>query len=273
MLALLSPAEFGRLAPQLELVDMAQGDVLYQSGGQLTFIYFPVTAVISVQYELEDGGASEIASVGHEGLLGVTLFMGGAAAPNRAVVQSAGHGYRLRAGVLLAEFHRKGPLFDLLMRYTRVLMVQLAQSAVCNGHHSTVQRLCRWLLQALDHSPSSELAVTQEALAGILGVRREGITEAAGRLQTLGLISCRRGHIRVLTRAGLDRHVYECYGVMRQETTRLLATSQPSGPAPEHRAARGGQPNRRTGRADRRASSPLGDDAVAGEAQLDLLFP
>jgi len=273
MLALLSPAEFGRLAPQLELVDMAQGDVLYQSGGQLTFIYFPVTAVISVQYELEDGGASEIASVGHEGLLGVTLFMGGAAAPNRAVVQSAGHGYRLRAGVLLAEFHRKGPLFDLLMRYTRVLMVQLAQSAVCNGHHSTVQRLCRWLLQALDHSPSSELAVTQEALAGILGVRREGITEAAGRLQTLGLISCRRGHIRVLTRAGLDRHVCECYGVMRQETTRLLATSQPSGPAPEHRPARGGQPNRRTGRADRRAAAPRGEDALLADAQLDLLFP
>jgi CRP-like cAMP-binding protein len=150
LLALLSAAEFDRLAPQLELVAMAQGDVLYQSGSQLTYVYFPTTAVISIQYELEDGGASEIASVGNEGLLGVTLFMGGAAAPNRAIVHSAGHAYRLRASVLLTEFHRKGPLFDLLLRYTQVLMAQLAQSAVCNGHHSTVQRLCRWLLQALD---------------------------------------------------------------------------------------------------------------------------
>lgn len=129
---------------------MAQGDVLYQSGSQLTYVYFPTTAVISIQYELEDGGASEIASVGNEGLLGVTLFIGGAAAPNRAIVHSAGHAYRLRASMLLTEFHRKGPLFDLLLRYTQVLMAQLAQSAVCNGHHSTVQRLCRWLLQALD---------------------------------------------------------------------------------------------------------------------------
>ena len=269
LLALLSPAEFARLAPQLELVAMAQGDVLYQSGSQLTYVYFPSTAVISIQYELEDGGASEIASVGNEGLLGVTLFMGGAAAPNRAIVHSAGHAYRLRANVLLSEFHRKGPLFDLLLRYTQVLMAQLAQTAVCNGHHSTVQRLCRWLLQALDHSSSSELVVTQEALASILGVRREGITDAAGRLQTLGLISCRRGHIRVLTREGLGGHVCECYAVMRAETARL-APPRPSAAAHEHRPPRSGQPNRRTGRAEQRGADAPG---VPAETQLSLLFP
>lgn len=272
LLALLSAAEFDRLAPRLEVVAMAQGDVLYQSGSQLTYVYFPTTAVISIQYELEDGGASEIASVGNEGLLGVTLFMGGAAAPNRAIVHSAGCAYRLRASVLLTEFHRKGPLFDLLLRYTQVLMAQLAQSAVCNGHHSTVQRLCRWLLQALDHSSSSELAVTQEALASILGVRREGITDAAGRLQTLGLISCRRGRIRVLTREGLGEHVCECYGVMRAETARLLAPSQPSAAAHEHRPARSGQQNRRTGRAERRGSVARDDAEIADEAQLCLPF-
>ena len=268
LLALLSPAEFARLAPQLELVAMAQADVLYQSGSQLTYVYFPSTAVTSIQYELEDGGASEIASVGNEGLLGVTLFMGGATAPNRAIVHSAGHAYRLRASVLLAEFHRKGPLFDLLLRYTQVLMAQLAQTAVCNGHHSTVQRLCRWLLQALDHSSSSELVVTQEALASILGVRREGITDAAGRLQTLGLVSCRRGHIRVLTREGLGGHVCECYAVMRAETARLAP--QPSAAAHEQRPARSGQPNRRTGRAERRGADAPG---VPAETQLSLLFP
>jgi CRP-like cAMP-binding protein len=273
ILAALSAAEYRRLAPQCELVAMAQGDVLYHSGGNLKYVYFPTTAVISIQYELEGGGASEIASVGNEGILGVSLFMGGASMPNRAIVHSAGDGYRLRAGLLLAEFHRKGPLFDLLLRYTQALMTQMSQSAVCNGHHSTVQRLCRWLLQALDHSPTSELAVTQEALASILGVRREGITDAAGRLQTLGLISCRRGHIRVLTRVGLDQHVYECYGVIRRETARLLALPNQATMKQAHWQQRIGTQNRRIGHVERRSRTELDEDEVLNDTQLVLLFP
>jgi CRP-like cAMP-binding protein len=273
LLAALSAAEYRRLAPQCELVAMAQGDVLYHSGGNLKYVYFPTTAVISIQYELEGGGASEIASVGNEGILGVSLFMGGASMPNRVIVHSAGDGYRLRAGMLLTEFHRKGPLFDLLLRYTQALMTQMSQSAVCNGHHSTVQRLCRWLLQALDHSPTSELTVTQEALASILGVRREGITEAAGRLQTLELISCRRGHIRVLTRVGLEQHVCECYGVIRRETARLLALPNQATTQQAHWQQRIGTPNRRIGRVERRSRTERDKDELLNDTQLVFLFP
>jgi CRP-like cAMP-binding protein len=273
LLAALSAAEYRRLAPQCEPVAMAQGDVLYHSGGKLTYVYFPTTAVISIQYELEGGGASEIASVGNEGILGVSLFMGGASMPNRAIVHSAGDGYRLRAGILLAEFHRKGPLFDLLLRYTQALMTQMSQNAVCNGHHSTVQRLCRWLLHALDHSPTAELVVTQEALASILGVRREGITDAAGRLQTLGLISCRRGHIRVLTRTGLEEHVCECYGVIRRESARLLALPNQAGAKALHWHMRVGAVNRRLGGVERRSQTARDADAeVLQYTQLVFLF-
>ena len=274
LLAALSAAEFRRLAPQCELVAMTQGDVLCHSGDKLKYAYFPTTAAISIQYELEGGGASEIASVGHEGMLGVSLFMGGASMPNRAIVQSDGDGYRLRAGLLLAEFHRKGPLFDLLLRYTQALMTQMSQTAVCNGHHSTVQRLCRWLLQALDHSSTSELTVTQEALGNILGVRREGITEAARRLQALGLISCRRGHIRVLTRTGLEQHVCECYGVMRRESARLLPLPHhPASAKPASWHQRVGITNRRTGRLERRGHTARDDDDALSDTQLILHFP
>lgn len=271
LLARLAAGEAMRLGAALELVTLGQGDVLYQSGGRLVHMYFPITAVISIQYELCDGGASEIASVGNEGVLGVSLFMGGATTPNRAVVHSAGHAYRLRAGLLLEEFHRKGPLFDLLLRYAQSLMTQMAQNAVCNNHHSTVQRLSRWLLQTLDHSPSSELVVTQEALGGILGVRREGITDAAGRLQMLGHIRGRRGHIRVLSRAGLEQQVCECYGVMQRESARLMA---PAAPAQPPWLQRSGLPNRRAGRAERRSHIARDEDSEApDQAQLVLLFP
>jgi CRP-like cAMP-binding protein len=277
LLAMLSTAEFGRLGPRLELVAMAQGEVLYQTAGKLKYVYFPTTAVISIQYELENGGATEIASVGKEGILGVSLFMGGATTSNRAIVHSAGFGYRLKAGFLLEEFHRKGPLFDLLLRYTQALMTQMSQTAVCNSHHSTVQRLSRWLLQTLDHSQTSELAVTQEALGGILGVRREGITEAAGRLQALGLISCRRGHIRVLTRTGLEQLVCECYGVMRRETARLLAP--PNQPSAKHGTwhKRSEASNRRIGSERRKGVARDPDDAdgadLMSDLQLVIIFP
>jgi len=273
LLATLSEAEFARLSPHLELVCLAHGDVLYQCGGQLMHIYFPTTSIVSIQYELEDGGASEISSVGNEGLLGVSLFMGGATTPNRAVVHSAGYGYRLRASLLLDEFHRKGPLFDRLLRYTQALMTQMSQTAVCNSHHSTTQRLCRWLLQTLDHSNTSELAVTQEALGTILGVRREGVTEAARRLQVLGLISCRRGRIRVMTRIGLEQQVCECYEVMRKETARLMAPPiAPAVPAREWRL-RSEAVSRRTGPRERRNPTAQDQDETASnDAQVKIVF-
>ncbi|GJJ01917.1 Crp/Fnr family transcriptional regulator [Duganella rhizosphaerae] len=271
---MLSEAEFARLSPHLELACHAQGDVLYQCGGQLTHIYFPTTSIVSIQYELEDGGASEIASVGNEGLLGVSLFMGGATMPNRAVVHSAGHGYRLRADRLLDEFHHKGPLFDRLLRYTQALMTQMSQTAVCNSHHSTTQRLCRWLLQTLDHSNTSELVVTQEALGAILGVRREGITEAARRLQEQGLISCRRGRIRVLTRTGLEGQVCECYEVIRKETARLMASPSQQVLPPREWRQRTDAANRRTGPGERRnRTAPDQDGTTMGDAQAILVFP
>ncbi len=274
LLATLSEAEFDRLSPHLELVCLAQGDVLYHCGGQLMYVYFPTTSIVSIQYELEDGGASEVASVGNEGLLGVSLFMGGATTPNRAVVHSDGYGYRLWANRLLEEFHRKGQLFDQLLRYTQGLMTQMSQTTVCNSHHSTSQRLCRWLLQTLDHSNTSELVVTQEALGTILGVRREGITEAARRLQAQGLISCRRGRIRVLTRLGLEQNVCECYEVMRKEAARLMAP--PNTPAMPHREWRLRDDNvsRRSGQGDRRKrTADDQDETAADDAQSLIVFP
>lgn len=267
LLAELSAAEAKRLRPHLEPLALRQGDVLHQRGGKLHHVYFPDTAIVSIQYELEDGATSEIASVGCEGVLGVSLFMGGGTTSNRAVVQYAGGGHRLRAALLLEEFHRRGPLFSRLLRYTQALMTQMSQTAVCNAHHSTLQRMGRWLLQTMDRAHASDIAVTQEALGAILGVRREGITEAARRMQQQGLISCRRGHVQVLSRPDLERQACECYGVMRRETARLLA---PGGPLADNLAwqERQGEGTRRSGRAERRESGRV-DNAAGAATEVD----
>lgn len=223
LLAALLDADFERLAPNLELVPMLLGDVLYESGGKLQHVYFPTTAIISLHYLLEDGGSSEIAGVGNEGVLGVSLFMGGDTTPSRAVVQTGGYGYRLTAQLLVEEFNRAGPVMRLLLRYTQALLTQMSQTAVCNRHHSVEQQLCRWLLLTLDRLPDTELTITQELIANMLGVRREGVTEAAGRLQADGFIRYRRGHITVLDRTGLEQKTCECYGVVKKEFARLLA--------------------------------------------------
>ena len=223
LLAAMLNAEFDRLAPHLELVPMLLGDVLHESGGRLQHVYFPTTSIISLHYVLRDGGSSEIAGVGHEGMLGIALFMGGETTPSRAVVQTGGHGYRLKAKILLEEFNRAGTVLRLLLRYTQALITQMSQTSVCNRHHSVEQQLCRWLLLTLDRLPSNELTMTQELIANMLGVRREGVTEAAGRLQSQGLIRYRRGHITVVDRAGLERHVCECYAVVKKEFARLLS--------------------------------------------------
>jgi CRP-like cAMP-binding protein len=223
LLAALLDAEFDRLAPHLELIPMLLGDVLYESGGKLQHVYFPTTSIVSLHYVLESGGSSEIAGVGNEGVLGISLFMGGDSTPSRAVVQTGGHGYRLKSQVLMEEFNRAGPVLRLLLRYTQALITQMSQTAVCNRHHSVEQQLCRWLLLTLDRLPSNELTMTQELIASMLGVRREGVTEAAGKLQTKGYISYRRGHITVLNRAGLEGSVCECYDVVKKEFARLLS--------------------------------------------------
>ncbi|CAN5353867.1 Crp/Fnr family transcriptional regulator [soil metagenome] len=223
LLAAMLDAEFDRLAPHLELVPMLLGDVLYESGGKLHHVYFPTTSIVSLHYVLENGASSEIAGVGNEGVLGVSLFMGGDTTPSRAVVQTGGHGYRLSARLLTEEFNRGGPVMRLLLRYTQALITQMSQTAVCNRHHSVEQQLCRWLLVTLDRLPSNELTMTQELIANMLGVRREGVTESAGKLQTHGFISYRRGHITVLNRNGLEKHVCECYGVVKKEFARLLS--------------------------------------------------
>jgi CRP-like cAMP-binding protein len=238
LLAALLDAEFERLAPHLELVPMLLGDVLYESGGKLPYVYFPTTAILSLHYLLESGGSSEIAGVGNEGVLGVSLFMGGETTPSRAVVQTGGHGYRLKAHILMEEFNRAGPVLRLLLRYTQALMTHMAQTAVCNRHHSVEQQLCRWLLLTLDRLPSNELTMTQELIANMLGVRREGVTEAAGKLQSYGYISYRRGHITVINRAGLESDVCECYAVVKKEFARLLSdTRQRQGVPSPSRAA------------------------------------
>ena len=223
LLAALPLAEYQRLMPDLELVAMPLGASLYESGGQLTHVYFPTTAIVSLLYVLEDGASAEIAVVGNEGILGISLFMGGETTPNRAVVQSAGHGYRLKARLLKDEFNRAGPLLRLLLRYTQALITQMAQTAVCNRHHLIEQQLCRWLLLSIDRLSSNSLIMTQELIANMLGVRREGVTEAASKLQRDGLIHYSRGRIDVLDRPGLEAAVCECYGVVRLEFDRLLA--------------------------------------------------
>ena len=229
LLAALPDADYQRLLPALEPVSLPLGQVLYEAGGSQPHVYFPTDSIISLLYVMEDGASAEIAVTGCEGLVGVALFMGGETTPSRAVVQSAGAGYRLRAGVLKKEFDRGGAVHHLALRYTQALLTQMAQTAVCNRHHSVEQQLCRWLLLSLDRLPSNELTMTQELIANMLGVRREGVTEAAGRLQAAGLIKYSRGHIEVLDRTRLERRVCECYGVVKREYDRLLDTK------PRHR--------------------------------------
>jgi CRP-like cAMP-binding protein len=219
--------EGSRLADRLESVPMLLGDVIVESGGKLSYVYFPTTSIVSLHYLLENGGSSEIAGVGNEGVVGISLLMGGDTTPSRAVVQTGGYGYRLKAQILLDEFNLAGGVMRLLLRYTQALMTQMSQTAVCNRHHTVEQQLCRWLLLTLDRLPSNELTMTQELIANMLGVRREGVTEAAGRLQNYGFISYRRGHITVLDRAGLEGHVCECYAVVKKEFTRLLSDVKP----------------------------------------------
>lgn len=223
LLAAFPPVEFARLSPHLELVSMPLGEALYESGGRLKHVYFPTTSIVSLLYVLEDGASAEIAVVGNEGILGISLFMGGETTPSRAVVQSAGHGYRLKAALIQQEFNRAGPVLRVLLRYTQALITQMAQTAVCNRHHTVEQQLCRWLLLSLDRLPSDSLTMTQELIANMLGVRREGVTEAAGNLQQAGLIRYSRGHITVLDRPGLEKAVCECYAVVKREFDRLLS--------------------------------------------------
>jgi len=232
LLAALLDAEFDRLSPHLESIPLLLGDVLCESGGKLDYVYFPTTAIISLHYLLENGGSSEIAGVGNEGVLGISLFMGGGSTPSRAVVQTGGRGYRLPARILMEEFNRNGPVMRLLLRYTQALLTHMSQTAVCNRHHTVEQQLCRWLLLTLDRLGSNELTMTQELISNMLGVRREGVTEAAGRLQGYRYISYRRGHITVLDRAGLERHVCECYAVVKKEFARLLSDVRHRQPEP-----------------------------------------
>ncbi|MEC4747035.1 Crp/Fnr family transcriptional regulator [Methylomicrobium sp. Wu6] len=215
-----------RLFPHLECVPMPLGDVLYESGDELRYAYFPTNCIVSLLYVMENGASAEIAVVGNEGIIGVALFMGGGTMPNRAVVQSEGYAYRLRGHLLLQEFNLYGPLHHLLLRYTQALITQMAQTAVCNRHHSVDQQLCRWLLLSLDRLSSNELTMTQELIANMLGVRREGVTEAAGKLQQARLIEYRRGHITVLDRPGLEARVCECYQVVKTEFDRLLPSGE-----------------------------------------------
>lgn len=222
LLAALPVADFVRLQPNLKPVVMKLGDVLYESGSHMRNVYFPTTAIVSLLYMLANGSSAEIAVAGNEGMIGVSLFMGGETTTNRAVVQSAGQAFRLPSQVLKDEFTRAGPMQHLLLRYTQALITQMTQTAVCNRHHSVDQQLCRWLLLSLDRLPSNELKMTQELIANMLGVRREGVTEAAGRLQLAGLIHYSRGHITVIDRAGLEARSCECYKVVKTESDRLL---------------------------------------------------
>ena len=222
LLAALPAAELQRWTPQLELVDLPLGEVLYESGTTLSHVYFPLTAIVSLLYVMENGASAEIAVVGNEGIVGIALFMGGESTPSRAVVQSAGSGFRLNSQTMKDEFNRAGPVLHLLLRYTQALITQMAQTAVCNRHHSLDQQLCRWLLLSLDRLRSNDLRMTQELIANMLGVRREGVTEAALKLQKVGLIRYSRGHITVLDRGGLEQRTCECYAVVKNEYDRLL---------------------------------------------------
>jgi CRP-like cAMP-binding protein len=222
LVAALPDAEWQRWKPQLEWVLLPLGEVLYESGRTLSHVYFPTSAIVSLLYVMENGSSAEIAVVGHDGVVGISLFMGGESTPSRAVVQSAGEGFRLKASAVKDEFGRGGPVMHLLLRYTQALITQMAQTAVCNRHHSLDQQLCRWLLLSLDRLQGNELVMTQELIANMLGVRREGVTESALKLQGDGLIRYARGHITVLDRAGLERRTCECYAVVKKEYERLL---------------------------------------------------
>jgi CRP-like cAMP-binding protein len=222
LLDALPEEDYGRLSPHLELIELPLGKVLYESGQKLRYVYFPTTCIVSMLYVMEDGASAEIAVVGNEGIVGISLFMGGDTTPSRALVQSAGYGYRLKAQLLKDEFNRAKVVMRLLLRYTQALITQMAQTAVCNRHHSVEQQLCRWLLLSLDRLSSDELTMTQELIANMLGVRREGVAESAGKLQREGLIEYSRGRISVLDRPGLEKRCCECYQVVKKEFDRLL---------------------------------------------------
>jgi CRP-like cAMP-binding protein len=222
LLGALPDVDYQRIISNLELVSLPLGEVLYESGSKMRHVYFPTTSIVSLLYVMENGASAEIAVVGNDGIIGISLFMGGETTPSRAVVQSAGEAYVLKAALLKEEFNRYGPTMHLLLRYTLALITQMTQTAVCNRHHSLDQQLCRWLLLSLDRLASSELTMTQELMANMLGVRREGVTEAAGKLQAAGLIRYSRGRIKVLDRPGLEARVCECYDVVRRESSRLL---------------------------------------------------
>ena len=222
LLNALPTGEYDRLSPHVELIDLPLGTVLYESGVRMKHAYFPTNSIVSLLYVMEDGASAEIAIVGNEGIVGIPLFMGGEFTTSRAVVQSAGQAYRLLARLVKEQFLLAGPMQLLLLRYTQALLTQMAQTAVCNRHHSLDQQLCRWLLLSLDRLNSDELVMTQELIANMLGVRREGVTEAAGHLQRDGLIHYRRGLISVLDRVGLEARTCECYAVVKKEFDRLL---------------------------------------------------
>lgn len=222
LLAALRDAEWQRWLPQLEAVELPLGRVLYESGSTLSHVYFPTTALVSLLQMMENGASAEIAVVGNEGMVGISLFMGGESTPSRAVVQSAGRGFRLNAQAIREEATRAGPVLQLLLRYTQALITQMTQTAACNRHHSIDQQLCRWLLLSLDRLRGNDLVMTQSLIANMLGVRREGVTEAAGKLQSSGLIRYARGHIHVLDRPGLEARTCECYAVVKKEYDRLL---------------------------------------------------
>jgi CRP-like cAMP-binding protein len=228
LLGALTPSALRRLKKRLELVDMPLGEVVYESGRPVPHVYFPTDCIVSLLYVLENGSSAEIAVVGKEGVVGVSIFMGGETTPSRAVVQSAGGAYRLPSAVMMEEFRRAGPMQHLMLRYTQALITQMAQTAVCNRHHTVDQQLCRWLLLSLDRLDSSHITMTQDLIANMLGVRREGVTEAAGKLQKAGVISYRRGHIQVLDRKKLEAMSCECYEVVRRETERLLPLVPPA---------------------------------------------
>ncbi|MBA4329862.1 MAG: Crp/Fnr family transcriptional regulator [Polaromonas sp.] len=225
LLAALPDDELQRWLPQLESVDLPLGMVVYESGSTLSHVYFPTTAIVSLLYVMENGASAEIAVVGNEGVVGISLFMGGESTPSRAVVQSAGRGFRLPSEAIKEEFKR-APVLHLLLRYTQALITQMAQTAVCNRHHALDQQLCRWLLLSLDRLQGNELVMTQELIANMLGVRREGVTEGALKLQNLGLIRYSRGRITVLDRPGLEKRTCECYAVVKKEYDRLLPDRQ-----------------------------------------------
>lgn len=222
LLGLLPEEELARLLPNLEKVTLTLGQSLCESGQQMKHVYFPLDSIVSLLCVMENGASTEIAVVGYEGVVGVSLFMGGETTPSRAIVQSAGQVLRLKGHLLKNEFYRAGPMQRLLLRYTQALLTQMAQTAVCNRHHNVDQQLCRWLLLSIDRLPGNELIMTQELIANMLGVRREGVTESAGKLQRAGLISYNRGHIKILDRPGLEARVCECYSVVKEEYDRLL---------------------------------------------------